>query len=47
LVLLRLRRLTAEDAVKDVGALPLLSYTLDEMWTQMVRRGDPVEQPTK
>jgi formylglycine-generating enzyme required for sulfatase activity len=31
---------TAEDAVKDVGALPLLSYTLDDMWTQMVRRGD-------
>jgi hypothetical protein len=33
-------RRTAEDAVKDVGALPLLSYTLDDMWTQMVRRGD-------
>ena len=33
-------RRTAEDAVKDVGALPLLSYTLDEMWDQMVRRGD-------
>jgi hypothetical protein len=33
-------RCTAEDAVKDVGALPLLSYTLDDMWTQMVRRGD-------
>jgi formylglycine-generating enzyme required for sulfatase activity len=33
-------RRTAEDAVKDVGALPLLSYTLDEMWAQMVRRGD-------
>ena len=31
---------TAEDSVKDVGALPLLSYTLDDMWTQMVRRGD-------
>jgi formylglycine-generating enzyme required for sulfatase activity len=31
---------TAEDAVKDVGALPLLSYTLDDMWTQMVHRGD-------
>ena len=26
---------TAEDSVKDVGALPLLSYTLDDMWTQM------------
>src|SRR5262245_21822491 len=29
-------RRTAEDSVKDVGALPLLSYTLDDMWTQMV-----------
>ena len=27
-------RRTAEDSVKDVGALPLLSYTLDDMWTQ-------------
>src|SRR6266571_8500955 len=33
-------RRTAEDSVKDVGALPLLSYSLDDMWTQMVRRGD-------
>jgi formylglycine-generating enzyme required for sulfatase activity len=33
-------RRTAEDSVKDVGALPLLSYTLDDMWTQMVRHGD-------
>jgi hypothetical protein len=33
-------RRTAEDAVRDVGALPLLSYTLDDMWTQMTRRGD-------
>jgi formylglycine-generating enzyme required for sulfatase activity len=33
-------RHTAEDSVKDVGALPLLSYTLDDMWTQMVKRGD-------
>jgi formylglycine-generating enzyme required for sulfatase activity len=32
-------RRTAEDSVKDVGALPLLSYTLDDMWTQMVKRG--------
>ena len=31
-------RRTAEDSVKDVGALPLLSYTLDDMWTQMVHR---------
>src|SRR5262249_55829234 len=33
---------TAEDSVRDVGALPLLSYTLDDMWTQMVKRGDGV-----
>src|SRR5215475_7825037 len=33
---------TAEDSVKGVGALPLLSYTLDDMWTQMVKRGDGV-----
>ena len=33
-------RRTAEDSAKDVGALPLLSYTLDDMWTQMVRHGD-------
>src|SRR5215813_1843553 len=35
-------RRTAEDSVKDVGALPLLSYTLDDMWTAMVQRGDGV-----
>src|SRR5262249_20948744 len=33
-------RRAAEDSVKDVGALPLLSYTLDDMWAQMVKRGD-------
>ncbi len=33
-------RRAAEDLVKDVGALPLLSYTLDDMWTQMVKVGD-------
>ncbi len=33
-------RRTAEDSIKDVGALPLLSYTLDDMWTQMVEHGD-------
>jgi formylglycine-generating enzyme required for sulfatase activity len=33
-------RRTAEDSVKDVGALPLLSYTLDDMWANMMRRGD-------
>ena len=35
-------RRTVEDSVKDVGALPLLSYTLDDMWTQMVRQGDGI-----
>jgi formylglycine-generating enzyme required for sulfatase activity len=35
-------RRTAEDSVKDVGALPLLSYTLDDMWAQMVKRADGV-----
>jgi formylglycine-generating enzyme required for sulfatase activity len=35
-------RRAAEDSVKDVGALPLLSYTLDDMWTQMVKGGDGV-----
>jgi formylglycine-generating enzyme required for sulfatase activity len=33
---------TAEESAKDAGALPLLSYLLDDMWTQMVRRGDGV-----
>jgi hypothetical protein len=33
---------TAEESVKDAGALPLLSYLLDDMWTQMVARGDGV-----
>jgi formylglycine-generating enzyme required for sulfatase activity len=33
-------RRAAEDSIKDVGALPLLSYTLDDMWTQMVARKD-------
>jgi formylglycine-generating enzyme required for sulfatase activity len=35
-------RRTAEESVKDVGALPLLSYTLDDMWTQMVQQGDGI-----
>ena len=35
-------RRTVEDAVKDVGALPLLSYTLDDMWKHMIERGDGV-----
>ena len=33
---------TAEDSVKDVGALPLLSYTLDDMWRAMLKPGDGV-----
>jgi formylglycine-generating enzyme required for sulfatase activity len=33
-------RRAAEDSVKDVGALPLLSYTLDDMWASMMHRGD-------
>jgi hypothetical protein len=33
-------RRTAEDSIKDVGALPLLSYTLDDMWKEMVLWGD-------
>jgi len=35
-------RHTAEDSINDVGALPLLSYTLDDMWTEMVKRDDGV-----
>jgi formylglycine-generating enzyme required for sulfatase activity len=31
---------TAEESAKDTGALPLLSYLLDDMWTGMVKRGD-------
>jgi formylglycine-generating enzyme required for sulfatase activity len=30
----------AADSTKDTGALPLLSYLLDDMWTKMVQRGD-------
>jgi hypothetical protein len=33
-------RRTAEESAKDAGALPLLSYLLDDMWTGMVERGD-------
>jgi hypothetical protein len=33
-------RRTAEESTKDAGALPLLSYLLDDMWTRMVERGD-------
>jgi formylglycine-generating enzyme required for sulfatase activity len=30
----------AQDSAKEAGALPLLSYMLDDMWTRMVREGD-------
>jgi formylglycine-generating enzyme required for sulfatase activity len=33
---------TAEESTKDAGALPLLSYLLDDMWSKMVRRGDGI-----
>ena len=33
---------TAEESTRDAGALPLLSYLLDDMWTAMVQRGDGV-----
>jgi hypothetical protein len=35
-------RRSAEDSIKDVGALPLLSYTLDDMWTRMVKAQEGV-----
>ncbi len=35
-------RRTAENSATDAGALPLLSYLLDDMWTRMVERGDGV-----
>jgi tetratricopeptide (TPR) repeat protein len=37
-----LARRTAEESAMDAGALPLLSYLLDDMWAQMVARGDGV-----
>jgi tetratricopeptide (TPR) repeat protein len=37
-----LARRAAEESAKDAGALPLLSYLLDDMWTDMVKRGDGV-----
>jgi formylglycine-generating enzyme required for sulfatase activity len=30
----------AEDSTEDAGALPLLSYLLDDMWQRMIERGD-------
>src|SRR5207249_1329266 len=35
-------RRTAEESTVDAGALPLLSYLLDDMWSDMVQRGDGV-----
>jgi hypothetical protein len=35
-------RRAAEESAKDAGALPLLSYILDDMWSAMVKRGDGV-----
>jgi formylglycine-generating enzyme required for sulfatase activity len=35
-------RRTAEESAEGAGALPLLSYLLDDMWNEMVRRGDGV-----
>lgn len=32
----------AEDSTEDAGALPLLSYLLDDMWQRMIERGDGV-----
>jgi hypothetical protein len=39
-------RRTVEDSAKDAGALPLLSYALDDMWTRMVWNGDGVLRVT-
>lgn len=33
---------TGEESTRDAGALPLLSYLLDDMWTKMGSRGDGV-----
>src|SRR5262249_14878755 len=35
-------RRAAEESATDAGALPLLSYLLDDMWRSMVERGDAV-----
>ena len=32
----------ADESTKDAGALPLLSYLLDDMWSSMVEKGDGV-----
>ena len=33
-------RRAADESTQDAGALPLLSYLLDDMWRRMVERGD-------
>jgi hypothetical protein len=33
---------TIAESARDAGTLPLLSYLLDDMWTQMVKRADGV-----
>jgi formylglycine-generating enzyme required for sulfatase activity len=35
-------RRAAEESAEDAGALPLLSYLLDDMWSEMVERRDGV-----
>src|SRR5262245_955366 len=35
-------RRAAEESAENAGALPLLSYLLDDMWSEMVQRGDGV-----
>ncbi len=35
-------RRAAEESTRDACALPLMSYLLDDMWTQMAHRGDGV-----
>jgi hypothetical protein len=35
-------RRTAEESTKDAGALPLLSYILDDMWRCMIQKDDGI-----
>jgi tetratricopeptide (TPR) repeat protein len=37
-----LARRAAEESARDAGALPLLSYLLDDMWADMIGRGDGI-----
>ena len=39
---LQIAQRAAEESTRDAGALPLLSYLLDDTWKQMVERGDGV-----